>query len=473
MNDVAIIGGGVIGTSIAYELTRYNLDVVLLEKHSELGLVQSMANSGIIHSGADPKDGTLKAILNVQGNKLMEEVCKELHVELTPVGGMICATSDEEKIKMQVEVENCVKRQIPFELLSGNDARKKEPFLNEDVIEVLFLPTTKVIYPTELIYAMEENIVQNKQKIEKLFNVSEINNMKDYFEIKSSTGKQIKAKTIINAAGIHGDEIYKKVCSNVNFELIPRKGEYFVTDNKTKLSKHVIYPVPGKKGKGVLLVPTTHKNYLIGPDANEITNKDQNDTTRENLMKIKEGVGKNVKEIPFDKVIRVFAGIRSTEKNRDFIIEESEIENFINVLGIDSPGLSSSIAIAHYVRNIVSKKNKLTEKVDYIKGRNSPVILKNLTFDQRNEKIKSNKKYGKIICRCEQVSEQEIINAINKGARTIKGVKLRARPLTGVCQGGFCETEVVRILSEQLNIPRDEVMYEDTPNILKSLKGEK
>ncbi len=421
-----------------------------------------MANSGIIHAGCDPKDGTLKAKLNIEGNKLIEEVCNDLGVSLLKTGGFICAKTSEDIIKIEEEVEKCKKRKIPFQILSYKDAKKMEPNLDPNIIKVLSLPTTKIIYPGELMYAMVENLTINNVDIRKNFKVNKISNQHNSFTIYSDSQK-IDGKLIINATGVHVDEIYKLVSDIVDFEILPRKGEYLITDNGFDYMNRVIYPVNSEKGKGILIVPTVHGNYIIGPDANFIDNKDQNSTSNINLNKIIESSQNNVQNLPLNRVIRVFSGIRSTEKNRDFIIEESKfVKNFINVAGIDSPGLSSSVAIAKYVLNIIKEKQTININENYKKGRKIITNINSLSIEERNKKIIENYKYGKMICQCEKVSEQEIINSIDSGARTVKGVKLRVRPLTGVCQGGFCEHEVIRIISEQLDIRLENVLYEDS-----------
>lgn len=464
--DVIIIGAGIVGSFIAHRLSKKECRVLVLDKNSDVADGATMANSAIVHSGHDPKPGTLKAMLNVRGNRMYPDICKELGVTYKPVSAFVVATDAVEKETLQSLYVQAKEREIPASMISGDKARELEPNLSDSVIEALELPTTGIIYPWEVAIALMEEAVLNGTKLHLEEEVKDIVKTKAGFTVQTAKGFY-ESCYVINAAGVYADNIYNMLLKNMGkeaetpFAIIPRRGEYYVLDKMEKpLVSRVIYPVPGPMGKGVLVVPTTHGNILLGPNAEEIEEKDEVNTTADALSFVKKNVGKTVKNIPFDKVIRTFAGLRPTPNTGDFRIEEAkEAEGFVNVAGIESPGLASAPAIAEYVcENVMKEAFAYSDKREY-KKRMPQVILSKLSEKEKNLLVKQNADYGQIICRCEQVSKGEIIDAIRRpvGAKTVKGVKKRVRPGMGRCQGGFCEPSVVDLLASELGISPLEV----------------
>lgn len=464
--DVVIIGAGIVGSFIAHSLSKKECRVLVLDKNADVADGATMANSAIVHSGHDPKPDTLKEKLNVRGNRMYPAVCKELGVSYLPVGAFVAATDDVESSTLQMLYQQAVERDIPAKILSGEEARKLEPNLSDAITQVLDLPTTGIIYPWEVAIALMEEAVLNGAHLKLEEAVTGIEKQEEVFSIHTSKGCY-QSKYVVNAAGVYADDIYQMVLDTLGiqekkeFSVKPRRGEYYVLDKmKEPLVSRVIYPVPGPSGKGVLVVPTTHGNILLGPNAENIEDKEAVNTTADALSYVKQNVCKTVKNIPFDKVIRTFAGLRPSSDVNDFVIEESkEVSGFVNVAGIESPGLASAPAIAEYVCETVMKEAfSFPLKEEFV--RRVPLkCLRDMSDEEKNKLVKENPDYGQIICRCEQVSKGEIIDAIRRpvGAKTVKGVKKRVRPGMGRCQGGFCEPAVVDILAKELNVSPLEV----------------
>lgn len=460
MVDIAIIGAGIIGSFLAHDLSKKDCSILVLDKNADVADGASMANSAIVHSGHDPKEGTLKAKLNVRGNRMYETICEELGVTFKRTGAFVAATGEEEEKKIEELMQQAKSRKIPAKLLSGEEARALEKNLSRKVTRVLNLPTTGIIYPWEVAIALMEEAVLNGTKLHLSEEVTAIEKKENYI---LHTPKGIyESKYVINAAGVYADDIYqmilksRRMSTEESFHIRPRRGVYYVLDKtREPLVSRVIYPVPGPRGKGVLVVPTTHDNILLGPDSEYVEDKDGINTTAQELAFVKEGVQKTVENIPFDKIIRTFAGLRPTGNTGDFVIEESkEMSGFVNVACIESPGLASAPAISEYVIDDVMKNQfDFPTKQDY-KHRRKNICLAHMSDQEKNELVKRSPEFGQIICRCEQISKGEILDAIQRpvGATTVKGVKKRVRPGMGRCQGGFCEPAVVEILAEELGI---------------------
>jgi len=459
--DITIIGAGIVGSFIAHRLSKKECRVLVLEKNADVADGATMANSAIVHSGHDPKPGTLKAKLNVRGNRMYPDICKELGVSFLPVSAFVAATDEVEQKTLESLYKQAMGREIPAKLLSGDDARKLEPNLSDSIVEVLELPTTGIIYPWEVAIALMEEAVLNGTQLHLEECVTGIEKKEEGFLVTTDKSRYL-SRYVINAAGIYADEIYQMLLKSMgqeigdSFAITPRRGEYYVLDKmKQPHVSRVIYPVPGPMGKGVLVVPTTHGNVLLGPNAEEIDDKSGNNTTSDALNYVKKNVNKTVKNIPFDKVIRTFAGLRPTPNTGDFLIEEvNEARGFVNVAGIESPGLASAPAIAEYVcEEIMGESFDYPTKEEY-KKRTPIVKLSELSEEEKNIKVRENANYGQVVCRCEQVSKGEILDAIHRpvGAKTVKGIKKRVRPGMGRCQGGFCEPAVVDILAEELGV---------------------
>lgn len=458
MYDIIIIGAGIVGTILAKDLSQFHCKVALLDKENDVANGATNANSAIIHTGYDPEDNTLKAKLNVEGARMYESLCEDLHCKYKIVGAFIVACGEEEEKHLDVLADRAKRRNIPFEWLSGDQAREKEKNLSSSVTKALNFYTTAVVYPWQIAEACAEVAVNNGVELLLNHEVIGINQSQDCYIVHTSSG-DLETKMIINASGIYADQIHKMVSKEIIYEMKPKRGEYYVLDNDISFVEHIIFPVPSKKGKGVLVVPTVYGNTLLGPNS-EL--QDDTGTSRDGLAYVKENIQKTMRNVPYQKVIRTFAGLRPSSTSKDFIIEEV-IPNFIDVASIESPGLASAPAIAKYViEKFVSKRITLEKNHDATQTRKKPVVMCELNDEEKNEMIRKNPLFGKIICRCESISEQEIIDCIHKpvGARSIKGVKKRVRPGMGRCQGGFCEPYVLEILARELNLSPLEVLQD-------------
>lgn len=458
--DVAIVGAGVVGSLTARELSRYNIKVALLEKCNDMAMGTSKANSAIVHAGFDAKPGTLKAKLNVEGTALMPELCKTLSVPFKPIGSLVVAFSDEEMVTVKELLDRGVTNGVPgLEIYDQAKLREEEPTISDEAKGALWAPSAGIVCPYELTIAAAENAVVNGTEFIRNFAVDAIDYDGEIFTISSGDNK-IQAKYIINAAGVYCDEIAALIGDN-SIHTIPRKGEYMLCDKSIgNLAKHTIFQCPSKMGKGILVTPTVDGNLLLGPSALDIEDKDDVATTAGTLADVLEAAKKSVPVLTTREVITSFAGLRAHCERDDFIIEKSEKnDKFINVAGIESPGLSSAPAIALYVKDIVMNEIKAEEKSDFNPVREEPVRFRHMTNEERKALIEKNPAYGRIICRCETITEGEILDAIKApaGARDVDGVKRRTRAGMGRCQGGFCGSKVVELLAKELGVELNEI----------------
>lgn len=459
MYDVVIIGGGVVGCAIAKALSHKKCRVALIEKENDLGNGITMANSAIIHSGHDPKEGTLKEQLNRRGNELYPLWSKEVGFEYKDCGGLLVAKKDQLE-DLQELYQQTLKRGIPCNLLTREEVLLKEPNISDEIVKGCSLPSTGIVYPWEVAISCMEFAMNNGVELFLNNEVTSLTYNDSYFI--HTTKQVLESKIVINATGCHGDKLRAMLLKESDL-LYFVKGEYFVLDYAKKpIVSQVIYPMPTKQGKGILVVPTVSNNILLGPTAMEVESLTTS-TTSKGLQEIRSKVSQNINNIPFENVIRSFSGIRPKSKTNDFIIqEEPNFPGFIQVIGIDSPGLASAPAIGEYVSQMLPKY----QEKEQMNGRRETISLRHKSTEEKNKLIQENPLYGNIVCRCEKVSKQEIIDCINRnaGARSVKAVKKRVRPGLGRCQGGFCEGLIVEILAEQLNIDPREVVYdqEDT-----------
>ncbi len=460
--DVAIIGAGVIGGMIARELSRYKLSVCLLEKENDVAMGATKANSGIIHGGYDPEPGTLKAKLNTQGVPLLYEAAEELKVPHKNNGSVVCAFGTEAEEAMLQELYHrglqngidCVK------LISGDEARALEPGLSQAVSKALLVPNAGIICPYDLTIAAVGNAMDNGVTLLRNFEVSRIEKEKD-FTLTSTEGEAVSCCYLINAAGCGSDKI-AQLAGDGFFEIIPRAGEYMLLD-KAEGSRvsHTIFQVPTAEGKGILVTPTVDGNLLVGPTARQVENADCTQTTAEGLAAVTGLSLKSVPGINFRQVITSFTGVRSSEKDGDFIIRASDkVQKLIHAAAIDSPGLTSCVAIAKMVVELLQEQGlPLQEKTDWNGCRENTHAFRQMTDEEKDAYIKEHPDYGKIVCRCETVSEGEMRDAIrrNPPAMDIDGVKRRTRGGMGRCQGGFCSPYVMKLISQEHGIPMEKV----------------
>lgn len=458
--DVVIIGGGIVGTAIARELAKYQLEVALVEKEADVGWGTTKANSAVVHTGYDPKPGTLMAKLNVEGARLFPYICEELDVPYKRIGSLVL-TPDEEGFKVleKLEERGKINGVTNLEIIRQDKLFELEPNLSRDIKGALWVKDTAITSPVELAIAFRENAEQNGVRF--IFDTTvigfEIENKKIEF-IKTDKGL-LRASWIINSAGIYSDEI-ARLAGDDSFTITPVKGEYALFDKEVgNLVNHIIFPLPTETTKGILVLPTVDGNLLVGPNEH-ITSKDDTNVTEKGLQEILSFAKKEVSNLPLNMIITVFAGLRAKELNRrDFVIEPSHIiENLINVGGIQSPGLSSAPGIAVYVTEILKDKGiKLLPKSNFIPERKAIPRFINLSWEERAKLIAKDPNYGEIICRCEYVTVGEIIEAVRRGANTLDGIKFRTRAGSGRCQGGFCGPRLIPLLSQLLEIPPGEI----------------
>lgn len=469
MYDVVIIGAGITGAMLSWKLSQKRLKIAVLEKENDIAEGATMANSAIVHVGYDPEDGTLKAELNVRGAQQYEAICKTLHCAYRTVGAYIAACGAEEENQLDVLAARADARGVPYRFLSRAEALAEEPNLSDQVTKVLDFYTTAVIYPWEVATACMEVAVTNGAELHLNAPCTAISKTAEGWLVRTPSGDFI-TRYIVNAAGVHAEEIHNMACSPAAWHTTPRKGEYYVLDQDVQPISHIIFPVPSKeKGKGVLAVPTVYGNTLIGPNSDFQDDPDDNGTSEDGLAYVRANIAKTLKNIPLNHSIRTFAGVRPTTTSPDFIVEEvSGAPHFIDAVSIESPGLASSPAIADRIIAILAQSLDMQENPDAVMTRRAPVVLSECTPEERSRLIAENPAYGRIICRCEQISEGEIIDCIRRpcGARTVKGVKKRARPGMGRCQGGFCEPRVVHILARELGISPLDVKYDSAASTI-------
>ncbi len=472
MLDVIIVGAGVTGAFIARKLARYELNVLLLERESDVGNVTSNANSAIVHSGYDPVPGTLKALLNVRGNAMFDQIADELDLHFNRCGSLTIAISDEQ-MKMLYDLEKRSKENgVPVKILSPEEVKKMEPNVNPEVKGALFAPTAGVIDPFNLVVHCVENAVDNGVKLHLNEEVTGIKDLGDHFVVTTNKG-EYETKVVINASGLYSDKVASMV-EDIDWKLIPRKGEYFVLDHfSPDFVTHTLFPLPTAKGKGVLVSLTSSNNFIVGPSSEPIDDVEDFGTDSMTLGDIRRQATELVPNIPFNQVVRVFSGIRPTSTRHDFIIEPSKSnKRFINVAGIESPGLVSAPAIAEYTfENYISNLFELKEKSSFNPRVKRYNRLNEISLEERNRLIKENPEYGKIVCSCEKVSLGEIKDLLSRSVppTTVKGVKRRCRAGFGKCQGGFCSPIVALTLAKHYGVNPTEIKWDkEQSNILKS-----
>lgn len=461
MYDVLIIGAGVIGGSIFRELTKYNLKVSVLEKENDVSMGTTKANSAIIHAGFDPDPESVVAKYNVRGNEMYEGICKELDVPFKRNGALVVAFAEENMATLETLYKKGVKMGVKgLRLLNKEETLKKEPNLNDTVVGALYAPTSGIVCPFQYTIALFENAVSNGGKLYLESEVVSIEKNDGIFFVKTKDGKEFKARYVVNAAGVYADKVHNMIAKE-KFSIRPRTGEYIVFDkSQGRLFNSTIFPCPSKMGKGILVSPTVHGNLFIGPNAVDIDDKENKSTTQLGLDEIKKAANITTSKINYRESIRNFAGLRAISSTGDFIIEENDDEKgFIDVAGIKSPGLTCAPAIAEDVVKILKEAGlDLERKTNFI-SRRKQVRFMDLSVDERNELIKENPQYGNIVCRCESITEGEIVDAINRsfGQISIDGVKRRCRPGMGKCQGGFCSPKVLDIIAREKNISKEDV----------------
>lgn len=460
MYDVVIIGAGVSGSAVARELSRYKGRFCVLEKEEDVCCGTSKANSGIVHAGYDARPGSLMAKLNVEGNRRMEALSKELDFPFRRTGSFVVCTDEGSRQKLQELLERGQKNGVEdLQILSREEALSLEKNLADEVVAVLYAPTAGIVCPFGLTIALAENACENGVEFQFDTEVSAIKKQGEGYVIETSKGV-FKTRYVVNAAGVYAD-IFHNMVSADKLHITPRKGEYFLLDKGA--GGHVsrtIFALPGKYGKGILVTPTTHGNLLVGPTATDILEREGTNTTADGLAAIREKAGLSVKDLPLGKVITSFAGLRAHEDGHEFIIgEAADAPGFIDCAGIESPGLTSAPAIGAMVAGILKEKLNLSDNASFVAERKGILNPAKLSVEERNRLIEDKPAYGNIICRCEMISEGEIIDAVKRplGAKSLDGVKRRTRAGMGRCQSGFCSPRTMEILHRELGIPMEEL----------------
>jgi glycerol-3-phosphate dehydrogenase len=453
--DVLIIGGGIVGASLAYELAKYQLEIVLVEKEAELSFGVSKSNSGIVHTGFQDDPSSLKARLTVRGNQLYREMAEMLDFPFIPTGELVVAFPGEREGLERIK-ENGERLGIPgLEIVGGKWIRENEPNLSSEIECALLGPSAAVINPYEVIYAMAENATSNGVEIYCDNEVTAVERELGVWKVKTSNS-DYATRFVLNAAGLSADVISQMAGIRAP-RIIPWKGEEFILDRHAdRLTKSIIFPVPRKETKGILVIPTVDGNTMIGPTAEEIDDRDDLTTSEKGKKDVLRSIQRIVPSIGGDQIIASFAGLRPTIAEDEFYIRE-EREGFVNIVGIKSPGLTAAPAIAEHVVDMLAKKMKLSSRKGYIATRSAIPRFRHLSSDERNRLIKEDHEYGEVVCRCELVTKSEIREAIKRGARTLDGVKFRTRSQMGRCHGAFCTMKIIAIMAEELGAPYDQI----------------
>lgn len=468
MYDVAIIGAGVVGSAIAKELSKYRVKACVLEREEDVCCGTSKANSAIVHAGFDAIPGTLKAKLNVRGNEMMDDLAKELDFPFKRNGSLVVCTAGQNPANLEKLMERGTANGVfDLRILSRKELLALEPNLADDVAYALYAPTGSIVCPFHLTMAFAENAYTNGVEFFLNTEVTSVEKTKNGYRIDANRNPvgadaiagrfpepmSFETRSVVNAAGVYAD-VFNNMVSNHKLQITARKGEYMLLD-KTAGShvSHTVFQLPGKMGKGVLVTPTVHGNLLVGPTSVEIEDKEGINTTAEGLDYLSATSALSVKNIPLRQVITSFAGLRAHEAGGDFVIGEApDAECFFNAAGIESPGLSSAPAIGEMLADIIAGKLKLSSNPDFVGTRKGILRPDTLSMEERNRLIKEQPAYGNIICRCEMITEGEILDAIHRplGARSLDAVKRRTRAGMGRCQAGFCSPKTMEILEREV-----------------------
>lgn len=461
MYDVIIVGAGVSGAASARELSRCAARVCVLEKEEDVCCGTSKANSAIVHAGYDAAPGSLMAKLNVRGNALMGDLAKDLDIPFRRIGSLVVCLSEEDMPGLQALYDRGQANGVPdLRIIYHDELLQMEPNLSEETYAALYAPTAGIVCPFGLNIALAENAAMNGVEFHFDTEVQSLERRQGGGWILHTSQGSYETRLVVNAAGVYADSLHNMISSG-KIHITPRRGDYCLLDKTTGSHvNHTIFPLPGKYGKGILVSPTIHGNLLLGPTAIDVADPEATNTTADGLAQVLENAGRYVKEIPYKNVITSFAGLRAHEDGHEFIIGEVPgAENFIDCAGIESPGLTSSPAIGEMVAEIVRSKLELSEKEHFISRRKGIMNPTQLPDGERQEWIRRHPAYGHIVCRCEHISEGEILDAIHRplGARSLDGVKRRVRAGMGRCQGGFCSPRVMELLSRELDIPLEQI----------------
>lgn len=460
MYDIAIIGGGVSGTAIARELSKYNASVCVIERCEDVCCGTSKANSAIVHAGYDASPNSLMAKLDVEGSYLIPRLSKELDFHYENNGSLVVCMREQDLPNLHALYERGKNNGVSgLFILSKEEAFKLEPNLSDEVVGALFASTGGIVCPFGMNIAFAENAADNGVEFKFDTEVTGFEKTDKGWIVQSNQGN-IEARCVVNAAGVYAD-VFHNMVSEKKINITPRRGDYLLLDRSTQgFVSRTIFQLPNEMGKGILIAPTVHGNIIVGPTAYDLEDKEGTNTTKDGIDTLLDRTRHTVKDMPTRQVITSFSGLRAHEDNHEFIIEEvSDAEGFFDCAGIESPGLSSSPAIGKMVSELIREKLNLKKKDNFISTRKSIINTNALTMEERQELIKKDPAYGRIVCRCELITEGEIRDAVNRPipAKSLDGVKRRVRAGLGRCQGGFCSPKVMEIIGKERNIPLETV----------------
>lgn len=466
MYDVAIVGSGITGSACAYFLSKYRLKIAVIEKNNDVCCGTTKANSAIIHAGYDPHPETLMAKLNVKGSAMAKEICAKLDVPYNQIGSLVVAFSEEEAKTVEELFERGNANGVPdLKILNREELKEAEPMISDEALCALYAPSAAIVNPWEYGLAMAETAVRNGAEILLESEVTSIKKENGVFKITAGE-KEIEAKYVINAAGVNCDDVHNMIAPP-KFKVIPSAGEYYLLDkSEGKRARHVIFQCPNKDGKGVLVSPTVHGNLIVGPNA-DARDKDDTSTKTRCLDFVREKAVKSVPSINFRENIRNFTGVRAATDIDDFIIEFA-CEGFLDLAGIKSPGLSAAPAIAELAVKMLGESGLVLEEKESFTDERTHLRFKHLSDEEKNNAVKKNSAYGRVICRCETITEGEIIDALNSPIPPVSldGIKRRAGTGMGRCQGGFCGPKVLEIMAKYKNEPFEAVLQDNTGSII-------
>lgn len=466
MYDVAIIGSGITGSACAYFLSKYRLKIAVIEKNNDVCCGTTKANSAIIHAGYDPHPETLMAKLNVKGSAMAKEICAKLDVPYNQIGSLVVAFSEEETKTVEELFERGNANGVPdLKILNRKELKEAEPMISDEALCALYAPSAAIVNPWEYGLAMAETAVRNGAEILLESEVTSIKKENGVFKITAGE-KEIEAKYVINAAGVNCDDVHNMIAPP-KFKVIPSAGEYYLLDkSEGKRARHVIFQCPNKDGKGVLVSPTVHGNLIVGPNA-DARDKDDTSTKTRCLDFVREKAVKSVPSINFRENIRNFTGVRAATEIDDFIIEFA-CEGFLDLAGIKSPGLSAAPAIAELAVKMLGESGLALEEKESFTDEGTHLRFKHLSDEEKNNAVKKNSAYGRVICRCETITEGEIIDALNSPIPPVSldGIKRRAGTGMGRCQGGFCGPKVLEIMAKYKNEPFEAVLQDNTGSVI-------
>jgi len=447
--DVLIIGGGIVGCALARELTRFRLNVALCEKEVEVGFGATKANSGIIHGGHHAAPEMLKGRLEWEGNQLWEVLAQELGFGFKRVGELTVALHDDQLPVLDKLLHHArVKGVSGVERWEPARIQDEEPALSPAILAAVYAPTTGVVNPYEACFALVENAVRNGLNLLTGFPVQRPQQNGDGWEVVTPSAR-LTSRFVINAAGLYADQI-AALAGVRTFTIHPRKGEEYLLDRRLQgLVKHVIFPCPSPVSKGILIIPTCDGALMVGPTAEDTPDRDDLRTSDAGAQAVFKAVGELASGISEKDVIAQFAGLRASATGEDFIIGPTSKRGFINAAGIQSPGLTAAPAIARLLVNVLRDEGlELTLRDDFVANLPRPVHFAALSTQEQIALTLRDPRYRRIVCRCEYVTEGEVLDAIAHGATTLDGIKFRTRAGMGRCQGGFCAIRCMELLAK-------------------------